>query len=291
MTVLQALQWGNQKTKAMLDVEVLLSAAFGQPKNWLFTHFDAELSENQLDTFRKFVERRLKHEPVAYIIGRREFYGRLFEVNRFVLIPRPETEILVENAVRFSQNAASDDLLFLDVGTGSGAIGLTLAAETGRSVVATDQSREALVVAKQNCERMNLGHLVDFLAGDLLEPFIALVERLQGQNHALPDQLVICANLPYLTQYQWISAMPDILEFEPKEALAAGPDGLDVYFRLFRQLRENRALLPSKIEVLIEIDPQQTKKIITLIRHDFPQVEPKIIKDLAGLDRVIQCPL
>lgn len=178
-----------------------------------------------------------------------------------------------------------DAILFADIGTGSGAIGVTLAAASGIPVIATDVSREALTVAKANAEALGVGEMVDFRLGSLLDPLIPLFKKLGDASPV--RHLIICANLPYLTAEQVACADPDVKDFEPHSALIAGEDGLECYWKLFRDLKLNRGVFPARVTVLIEIDPSQAAKAATLITHDFPAAKPEVLKDLAGLDRVI----
>lgn len=305
MTVLEALQWANHDLKQhrdlesetavrldspMLDAEVLLSAVLNVQKSWLFAHFDHALRDHELEKFQRMVERRLKHEPIAYITGKREFFKRAFHVNRFVLIPRPATETLVAEAIKAANAEQADAVVFADIGTGSGAIAVTLAAETRLPVMAADVSREALAVARKNAREFLLEDLVDLREGYLLEPVVKIFASLKKTDHAI-RHLVVCANLPYLTTEQWEHAQPEVKDFEPKLALEAGSDGLDAYWELFRQLKRTRAVLSERVSILIEIDPSQASRAAALIKHDFPDTQPKIIKDLDGFDRVIQATL
>lgn len=264
----------------MLDAEVLLAATLDVNKAWLFTHLDRELKAHEDDAFRAFVRRRSTGEPVAYVIGYREFYKRRFAVNRFVLIPRPATEILVDAAL-----SSLHDSIFCDVGTGSGAIAVTLAAESGLPVIATDMSKEALAVARSNAVAHGVDELVDFRHGNLAEPVTKIFASLGAQSPY--RHLVVCANLPYLTQTQVDTAQREVRDFEPREALVAGHDGLDDYWNLVRLLKKSRAILPERVTILLEIDPSQSARIADLIRHDFPYAEPTITKDLEGFDRVV----
>lgn len=301
MTVFEALQWASNKLKpraesAMLDAEVLLSHAMGLPKAWLFSHFDYELKPFEADRFASSVARRSKREPVAHIVGHREFYGRKFQVTPATLVPRPETELLVEAALKAAASYPSPvsgegmgevrgEVLCADIGTGSGAIGVTLAAESGIPVIASDVNREALTVARTNAETLGVADKVDFRLGSLLEPLVAIFRKLGDTSPV--RYLVLCANLPYLTAEQVACAEPDVKDFEPHSALIAGTDGLSCYFELFRQLKANRGLFPSRVTVLIEIDPSQRDKAVALIAHDFPAARPEVLKDLAGNERVI----
>lgn len=184
-----------------------------------------------------------------------------------------------------SRDKDMGDVLFADIGTGSGAIAISLAAESGFPAVATDVSREALAVAKSNAEALGVSDKVDFRLGNLLEPVTAIFKKLGDASPV--THLVICANLPYLTAEQVACTDADVKDFEPHSALVAGEDGLSCYWQLFRQLKQNRGLFPARVTALIEIDPSQRDKAVALITHDFPAAKPEVLKDLAGLDRVI----
>lgn len=289
---MELLEWGNAKLKAteqsrldspILDAELLLATTLGQPKSYLFANLNFQVSDKVTEQFRKMIKRRAEHEPIAYIIGKKAFYRRDFLVNRFVLCPRPDTETLIEAAIELT--ASSDDIWFTDIGTGSGAIAVTLAAETKHPVIATDINTQALAVAKQNADKFKVTDRIDFKSGDNLEPVAKLFSKLSPDH--FPHELIICANLPYLTEAQWESAQTELKVWEPKEALVAGADGLDEYWKLFRLLAEHQAKLPNRITALIEIDPHQTEAATKLIKHYFPHAETQTKKDLAGLDRVI----
>ncbi len=296
--VMEALKWANETLKRgvdgsgldspMLDAEILLAASLDVNKAWLFTHLDRELKAHENDKFRAFVKRRSTGEPVAYVIGYREFYTRRFAVNRHVLIPRPATETLVEAALASLKDSTTqglNDSIFCDIGTGSGAIAVTLAAESKLPVIATDMSKEALAVAKSNAIEHKVDELVDFRHGNLVEPVIKIFASLGTQSPY--RHLVVCANLPYLTKQQVDAAQREVRDFEPHEALIAGQDGLDDYWNLFRLLKKNRTVLPERVTILLEIDPSQNARIVELIKHDFPHANPTISKDLEGFDRVV----
>lgn len=281
---MEALTWANNKLKEeseidapMLDAQLLLSHVLDTSKAFLFTHFDQELPAAQLERFEGLCERRLRHEPIAYILGRKEFFGRTFFVNPFVLIPRPETEGLIEVAVR---SAKGNDVLFIDIGTGSGAIAVTLAAETGRPVIAIDQSPRALSVAAQNAKTHFVAGAIQFLQGNLIEP----IER---QMVKPLHQVVICANLPYLTTREWQQTTRDVKEYEPREALDGGVDGLEAYHALLFALAVRRTDFPDKLTLIMEIDPGQNHSAPSLIRHFFPHAKPDILEDLTKHARLV----
>ncbi len=287
MKVLEALGWANDKLGSMLDAEVLLSAILRVSKSWLFTHLDQALTEAQDEEFRSAVRRRMTGEPVAYIVGRKAFYKRDFSVNRFVLIPRPATETLVEHAIETAKSSPPEETIVGDIGTGSGAIAVTIAAETRLPTIASDISPEALSVARANAVAHSVDNILDFRQGDLAEPLLNLFESLKTMNATPFSHLVLAANLPYLPEQRRTELQPDIRDFEPASALFGGGDGLELYWRLVRQLSRGRHLLPARTSLFWEIDPTQTQTIQTLIIHDFPHAQPSIVRDLDGFDRIV----
>ncbi len=296
MTVLEALQWGSEKLKAgalpedapMIDAEVLLAAVMDVPKSWLFTHFSQDLKPRDEETYHKFIDRRIAREPVAYIMGKKEFYGRSFKVTKDTLIPRPATETLVAAAIESSKKHTAEETVFADIGTGSGAIALSLAAETGIPVIATDASRGALEIARENARLLGYGSLFDAREGDLIEPLLTIFRALKKQDTAPVRHLVLCANLPYLTQAQVEETAADVRTHEPRGALiGGGDDGLDLYRHLLQSLRAAREILPEHVTILFEIDPSQREAIRSLIRAGFPLAMPRILEDMQGLDRVV----
>lgn len=289
MTVLEALNWAQTQLKQtasekilgeanpMVDAQILLAYTLGKPTSYLFGHFDDTLPEIVTTNFQRLVERRRRHEPIAYVIGEKEFYGRPLRVNENVLIPRPETEGLVELALKHMTDATT----FIDVGTGSGAIAVTLAAESFQPVVATEMSSEALQVAKHNADLHEVAHQISFLQGNLLEPYFQTGVKL-GEN----DHVLILANLPYLPDNHWHWLDPDVNHYEPQQALTAGVDGLDAYDKLLQQLVAARKQLPERCELACEIDPSQASHLPALARSYFPQAETQILKDLSGRSRI-----
>ncbi|MFC1787637.1 peptide chain release factor N(5)-glutamine methyltransferase [Patescibacteria group bacterium] len=301
MTIMEAIRWGNEKLKdhidlighkkqridsSMLDAEILLAQALEVQKTWLFSNLNQPLLENQKAKFESLIKRRLSHEPIAYIAGHKDFYKRRFKVTPDVLIPRPATETLIEAALHVGELNDPELTLFADIGTGSGAIAVTLAAESNIPVLATDLSNQALDIAKHNATKHNVADKIDFRPGDTLEPLINIFKKISTSAYPV-KHLILCANLPYLTDYQLDTAQDEVRQYEPHLALGAGHDGLDLYWKLFRQLIRNRTILPKHVTTLIEIDPSQNERIITLIRHDFHQANPKVIKDLEGHDRIV----
>ena len=232
------------------------------------------------------LSRRLKREPLPYILGTREFYGRALFVDRRVLIPRPETELLVERALEFSEQLAQrhsagrpatlrrgQGLRTADVGTGSGALAITLALELpGARVFATDISEDALDVARRNAEALGASGRVTFLRGDLLEP-------LEGQFD------IVVSNPPYVASATLGSGEPE-LACEPRLALDGGPDGLAVIRRLIFALPG--ILKPDASVALIEVDPLTAPGAASLARQAMPSANVEVLPDLAGLARCVE---
>ena len=292
-TIFQALTWASEKLKAAqqelrvkqnakLDAQVLLAHCLERPTSYLFAHGDEPLKPQVESRFEAFVERRVQHEPVAYLLGEKDFHGRTFQVTPATLVPRPETELLVELA----KAEIGNDTLVVDVGTGSGAIAITLAAEGATEVLAVDISKEALDVAQKNAARHGVQDKVGFLEGNLLKPFFVLFEK--WKPAARPKSLVIIANLPYLSEVQWEMLDLDVKKYEPKTALVGGLDGLAFYDELLMQLAARRRELPERVVLLFEIDPGQSSSIQALLRHYFPRVTSSVIPDLAGLRRIVR---
>ncbi|MCR4312484.1 MAG: peptide chain release factor N(5)-glutamine methyltransferase [Candidatus Uhrbacteria bacterium] len=284
-TILEALTWAGDRLKASgvskLDAQVILAACLAKPTAHLFAHGEEIIQPDLYDQFQRFVERRARHEPVAYLLGRKEFYGRTFFVNASVLVPRPETEILVDIAKSF----VTPTSIIIDVGTGSGAIALTLAADTAHSVFACDTDQQAIAVARQNAEALGLKDRVIFGTGHLFEPF---VER----NIPIPQHLVVTANLPYLTPWQVDTLDADVKDYEPRHALVGGADGLALYDELFGQLKTytheaSRRGTPVRIDVVIEIDPSQARTAPALVASHFPQARIDVVNDLASRARFV----
>lgn len=259
---------------ARIEAEVLLCHQMQITRAQLYTRLDDILSDDQADGYAALIERRLRHEPLAYITHNKEFYGLNFYVDPRVLIPRPETEHLVEKALEWlrQQKEPEQGWLIVDVGTGSAAIAATLAVHLPRAtVVGIDASSEALEVARINCIRHGVARRVTLRQGDLLD---TAAERFD----------VIVANLPYVTEDDMIALSPDIRGYEPLEALDGGKDGLDLYRRLLheapRHLRENGSLLA-------EIGLGQGEAMLELARKSFPDAAIGLIEDYNGIDRIV----
>ncbi len=275
VTVREALRLANfvlkeaQVESPRLDAEVLLAHHLGITRSQLLARLDFALDLEMEEGYRALVERRSLHEPVAYIIGYKEFYGLEIQVDRRVPIPRPETEILVEVALASARQGGSP---VVEVGTGSGAVAIALAVNLPQTeIYATDLSSEALEVAEENCRRHSVLERIFLLEGDLLEP--------------LPEPVaLVVANLPYLSRQELEGTPPEVAKYEPRLAFDGGLQGLDHYRRLFAQAPSH--LLPGA-NICLEVGASQAQAINRIAREEFPQAKVAVIKDLAGLDRVV----
>ena len=261
---------------ARLDAEVLLSAARNCERIALYTAFEEVVPDDVRATFRELVKRRAAGTPVAYLVGKKEFYSLSFAVTPDVLIPRPETEHLVVAAVDLLATLPADaGLLVADVGTGSGAIAVSLAKHAANAkVVATDISPAALAVARQNAASHGVGERIEFLEMDLLEKVSA--ER----NFDL-----VVSNPPYIGLKEEAALAPQVRDHEPRVALFAGHEGTEIIARLIPQAAER---LKAGGYLLMEVSPLIANAVVELVGQAKTFEPATILKDLAGLARVIQ---
>jgi release factor glutamine methyltransferase len=260
---------------ARLEAEVLLRHTLRLDRAQLYTRLQEDLSPADEAAFRSLLARRVDHEPTAYIVGHREFYGLDFETTPAALIPRPETELVVDEALaRARERPArqSGRLLIADVGTGNGAIAVALAARLpGAVVMACDLSREALALAARNARRHGVEGRISFVRADLLPPLTR------------PADLIV-ANLPYVRTADWEALPPEIREHEPRLALDGGPDGLREIGRLLEQAPS--CLAPGG-SLLVEFGPPQAAAAFELARRCCPGACARVLPDAAGLERVL----
>ncbi|MCE9526703.1 MAG: peptide chain release factor N(5)-glutamine methyltransferase [Planctomycetales bacterium] len=261
---------------ARLDAEVLLSAARKCERIALYTAFEEIVLDDVRSTFRDLVKRRAGGTPVAYLVGKKEFYSLSFLVTPDVLIPRPETEHLVVAAVDLlAALPAGSHPLVADVGTGSGAIAVCLAKHTAHAkIVATDISPAALAVARQNAASHGVSERIDFLETDMLEK--APAER--------KFDLVV-SNPPYIGLNEEATLAPQVRDHEPRVALFAGPDGTEIIARLIPQAA---ARLKAGGYLLMEVSPLIAAGVSELVQKSNAFEPATILKDLAGLARVVQ---
>jgi release factor glutamine methyltransferase len=253
---------------ASLEGEILLRHLLGIDRAQLYANLDVELNTEQEKTLDGLLERRCRGEPSAYITGHREFYGLNFKVDRNVLIPRPETELLVELALKLANDNRITKIV--DVGTGCGAIAISLAKNLPQTTAyAIDISPAALEVVRNNCKRHGVQERVVLLHGDLLEPLDQPVD-------------MIVANLPYVRAADLKGNRT--LGFEPDLALNGGKDGLDRIRSLCHQAVKK---LSKSVCMLLETGEGQAETISDILCKAFPMASIEVYKDLAGIERVV----
>ena len=283
-TIRQALEQGIPtltkagQVNARLDAQVLLGHTLHVERSALYAYPERTLTPEQEQQFLTLIERRSQGEPVAYLTGHKEFYGLDFLVDKRVLIPRPETELLVEAALKVCRQmlAAGHTPIVADIGTGSGIIPITLAVLEQRLpyLYASDISADALEVAYLNCQRHHVTDRVRLLHGNLLVPLPVAVD-------------ILTANLPYVGTDELDELPPDVRAYEPRLALFSGPDGLDLLHRFFTELHESRKLVQDAV-LLLEIGYRQREPLTRLLHEIWPQAAISFTKDYAGLDRLLQ---
>jgi len=279
-----------------LDAELLLARVLGHDRAWLLAHGETALTEEQKNKYDAFVERRKGHEPMAYILGEKEFYGRTFMVGRRVLIPRPATEALIDemkflfqtsqllNLQTFPRITPADSdiviltwinqretinekrstrnekpLTIIDIGTGSGCIAITLALEIPNvNIIATDISRDALEVAKVNAKHHGVIDRIEFVEADGMEGVSRLARHGRTRSRKV-DHCLLVSNPPYIPEGS--SLPPDVSLYEPHEALFAGADGMDVLTPLIHDAKND----PLCIGFSMEMRQEQAKKLMTIL--------------------------
>ena len=283
-TVLRLLEWTTDYFKKhgssspRLDAEVLLAEARGCSRIDLYTAFNSEPTPEVREAFREMVRRRGEGTPVAYLVGHKEFYSLRLRVNEATLIPRPETEHLViealDRAKELTTPDATEPFRIADIGTGSGAIAIAIAANLKNCrVTATDLSDAALEVARYNVEQHELTDRIELLEGDLFEP-IDIESKFD----------LICSNPPYVTDAEFASLDPEVREFEPKSALVAGPSGVEVIERL---IAEGHPRLCERGWLLVELSPMIADASSERLDQHGGYEPATFVKDLAGHRRIL----
>jgi release factor glutamine methyltransferase len=259
---------------------ILLAHALNRDKSWLLAHDDDILTAADAARFAELMMRVEAHEPLFYVLGEREFFGLMLHVDKRVLIPRPETEMLVELALsawrkaRPATNASCD---FADIGTGSGAIALAIASQAVNArLIASDVSADALDVARANAVRHRVDRRITFVQGNLLTPVSGLPR-------------VLTANLPYVTRLEIDGLPPEIQDHEPRVALDGGEDGLDLVRMLLGQIATRRAAMPNPplCAAFFEIGATQGMAALTAARRTCPEATCEMLRDLGRRDRVL----
>jgi release factor glutamine methyltransferase len=262
---------GKGVDNARLDAELLLAEVLGMSRTQIYTNFDQPLAPPEVDKYRELVRRRAAREPVAYITGKREFWSLDFAVDRRVLVPRPETELVVELAIEALRLRGGSPVV-ADVGTGSGAIAVAIAKEIPAArVVATDRSEAALEIAPANAASHGVADRIEFRTGDGCAP-------LEGAG---PFD-VIASNPPYVRKGEMSTLAPEVREWEPKWALESGPEGMDVTAPLVEQAFE---LLAPGGTLIVEVGTQASLVRDCFTRRGYEAVAVR--RDLAGIDRVV----
>jgi release factor glutamine methyltransferase len=264
---------------AIIDAEILVCFCLKKEKSWLYANFNHKLSQTQIKSLDRLIKKRSNNIPIAQITKNKEFYKLDYFINKNVLTPRPETELIVDEVLNITKKIKVDEII--DIGVGSGAIIITLAKNISNkniNFIGTDISDKALYVARKNVARHKINKKINFLKGNLLEPII--------NRHKLQDtsyNLIITANLPYLTPKQFKEEKS--IQSEPKIALVSGQDGLKDYRVFFKQLK--KIALKNKVTTIIEFDPAQTKRLKGLIIDNFKEAKIQTKKDLCGLNRIM----
>lgn len=264
---------GSDCSSPRLDAELLLCHLLNKDRSYVFMYPQERLPESISGHYLRLVDERKKGKPLQYITGHQEFMKLDFMVNESVLIPRPDTEILVEEALKIIKDPKNRIQNILDIGCGSGAINISIAYYAPSLLVSTvDISREALEAANQNAAANGVSARIQFLQGDLFEPVTGKYD-------------MIVSNPPYIRRDEIRTLQTEVSDFEPKMALDGGIDGLDFYRRIILEAPD---YINESGHLLLEIGYDQANDIIFLLKKQNSYSDISIIKDLAGLDRVIR---
>lgn len=259
-----------------LDASVLLARIMDRPRTWILAHPELTLTDEQQNQLQSSLARLENGEPFPYVLGRWEFFGLEFEVTPDVLIPRPETELLVEKAIAFLQKNPYA-MNVADIGTGSGAIAVSIAVNVpNANILATDISAKALQVATRNAARHNANQRTEFIECDLLPDQAAIVNRKSKID-------LLCSNLPYIPT-NTLKHLP-VYQREPTVALDGGADGLDMFRKLLNAIPNG--LAPNAM-ILLEIESSLGKQTMQLARQHFPNARITLHQDLTNRDRLIE---
>ncbi|UCD83780.1 MAG: peptide chain release factor N(5)-glutamine methyltransferase [Deltaproteobacteria bacterium] len=283
-TIDKLINWSTEYLKQKgvdsprLDAEVLLSHLLGIERLELYLDPDRSLNQTGFSDFKSLIRRRGQREPLQYLTGKQEFWSLNFKITEDVLIPRPETELLVEEAVKIISEESSSvpKPRILDLGTGCGIISIALAKEIGSArILATDISRTALEVARENAARHRLEDKILFLCGNLFGPL---------KDDRLCFNLII-SNPPYIPSGGFGQLEPEVRDFEPHQALNGGEEGLEFLHRIADQA--DRFLLPEGW-LLLEVGEGQAEKVAGLLKESPRYQTPMIVKDYSGRPRVVK---
>ena len=285
MTVLEILNWSTHYLKdhrienPRLNAELLLARVLNLSKKSLYARLNGQFQQEKKEALERLIERRISGEPLQYILGHQEFWSIDFRVDPRVLIPRPETELLVEQSVStLSETSLVQTPSVLEIGTGSGAIAISLAKDVRDIfIVATDISREALLLAKENAKSAGVLHQIAFVNADLLGPF----RYLRDQE---PFDLIV-SNPPYIDRSEIQRLAREIRDYEPIAALDGGEDGMEFYRRIISQA-------PSYLRrggwLLLEVGEGQGEKVADQLERSGYFLRPQLLPDLSGIKRVVK---
>jgi release factor glutamine methyltransferase len=263
-------------TDARFDAELLLRYVLNKDRAWLLAHIQDSLSAESLTSFQTLVVRREKREPVQHIIGTQEFWGLEFLVTPDVLIPRPETELIIETVLADKERLAGESTI-VDLCTGSGCIAISLAEEfPSARIFATDRSAAALAIARKNAQQLDCAGRIRFFEGDLFQPLAEL------DLHGRVD--IIVSNPPYVPDGVRTSLQPEVRDYEPALALFGGVDGTDLHRRIIQAAPE---FLKKQGLLVMEIGIDQAETLKQVVHEDGRYYSSEVRKDLAGIDRVI----
>ncbi len=285
MTVFETLNWAanclkdNQIENPRLNAELLLAHSLNLDREGLYVRLHSKMKKEEKKTVEKLIKRRISGEPLQYILGHQEFWSIDFKVDSRVLIPRPETELLVEQSLSIlSETLFKRPPFVLEIGTGSGAVAISLAKEV-RDIflVATDISGDALMLAKENAKSSGLLHQIQFVKGNLFDPFRLLKER-------EPFDLIL-SNPPYITCSEIGGLVREVRDYEPIIALNGGEDGLTFYRTI---ISEAPFYLKRGGWLLLEMGQAQGKEVTELIEKMGDFLAPQRYQDLSGIDRVVK---
>jgi release factor glutamine methyltransferase len=278
-TIAEALKDASERLRAgsvpndLLDAQTLLAEALGKDRTYLIVNFNQQAPEDVLSKFRAMVNRRATGEPLQYITGHQEFFGLDFEVTPDVLIPRPETELIVEETIRIVQQEKIARPVIVDIGAGSGCIAVALARELGDArVVASDISETALRVARRNAARYGLEDRIGFVVSDLLDAFV---------EEEFAD--FILSNPPYVSEEEMPSLQREVRDWEPRLALSDSNDGLSLYRRL---LKDAPLHLKPEGHLICEMGYRQSERISAMVNHQIWD-GVSLLDDLQGIPRTI----
>ncbi len=262
-----------------LNAELLLARSLNLSREGLYTRLPDSVKEREKEVLEGLIQRRISGEPLQYILERQEFWSIDFKVDPRVLIPRPETELLIEQSLPIlSEICLKRDPFVLEIGTGSGAIAIALAKEVKNVfLIATDISRDALALAKENAESAGVEDRIKFVNGDLLGPF----RRLEGRA---PFDLIL-SNPPYIIRHKINTLAKEVRDYEPEIALDGGEDGLAFYRRI---IPEVRFYLREGGWLLVEVALGQCGDVSGMIEEEGHFVEPECVSDLSGIGRVVK---